>query len=68
MTFLFEIGDQELGDGRVIIDKEELDSIAGEDFHRLFLYNYYNEYKHYPCQPGYWAGFPSGSSNFLFGV
>jgi hypothetical protein len=37
VTFLFEIGDQELGDGRVVIDEEELDGIAGEDFHRLFL-------------------------------
>src|SRR5438105_13091262 len=33
VTLLFEISDQELGDRGIIIDEEELDSIAGKDFH-----------------------------------
>jgi hypothetical protein len=33
MAFLFEISDQELGDGGIIIDEKELDGIAGKDFH-----------------------------------
>jgi hypothetical protein len=33
MPFLLEISNEELGDGRVVIDEEELDGIAVEDFH-----------------------------------
>jgi hypothetical protein len=35
MALLLEIGDQEFGDGWVIIDEEELDGIAGKYFHWL---------------------------------
>jgi hypothetical protein len=52
VALLLQISDQEFGDGWVIIDEEELDGIAGKDFHWLALsYNFYNQYKHYPCQP-----------------
>jgi hypothetical protein len=34
VTFLLQVGNEEFGDCRVIIDEEELDSIAGKDFHR----------------------------------
>jgi hypothetical protein len=33
MTFLLKISNEKLGDCRVIIDEEELDSIAVKDFH-----------------------------------
>jgi hypothetical protein len=46
MSLLFEVGDEELGDGGIVIDEEELDSIAGKDFHIWLRYNYYNDYKH----------------------
>src|SRR5205814_7793025 len=52
VAFLLEVSDQELGDGRVIIDEEEFDGVAGKDFHRWPSYNCYTEYKHYSCQPG----------------
>src|SRR4051794_18022461 len=33
VALLFEIGNQELGDGGIVINEKELDGIAGKDFH-----------------------------------
>jgi hypothetical protein len=37
VALLLQISDQEFGDGWVIINEEELDGIAGKDFHWLAL-------------------------------
>jgi hypothetical protein len=44
VAFLLQVGNQEFGDGWVIINEEEFNSIAGKEFHSA--YNYYNQYKH----------------------
>src|SRR5438105_15433736 len=46
---LAQVSDQELGDAWVVIDDKELGIFS---FGRLHSYNFYTEYKHYPCQPG----------------
>jgi hypothetical protein len=33
VAFLFEVGDEKLGDGWIVIDQEKFNGIAGEYFH-----------------------------------
>ena len=68
MTFLFEIGNQELGDGRIIIDEEKLDGIAGEDFHRLFLIITIMSISTILANPDIGLNLRRDASNFLFGL